>query len=123
MTQDHQGGILIKADFPTAGEIIMAGILRSRGIFIQRGRLRDCIHRTDPVNTAVRCHQLVRRKPYSVQGLWHIDGTHKLIRWRLVIHGGIDGFSRLVAYLNSCSDNKATTVQNHFIETTFSSTL
>ena len=108
----------IKADFPTAG-VIMAGILRSRVIFIQRDRLRDCIHRTDPVNTALRWHQLVRRRPYSVQGpnaLWHIDGNHKLIRWRLVIHGGIDGFSRLVVYLNCSSDNRAATVLNHFIE-------
>ena len=109
----------IKTDFPTAGEIIMAGILRSRGVYIQRGRLRDSIHRTDPVNTALRWHQLVRRRPYSVPGpnaLWHIDGNHKLIRWRLVVHGGIDGFSRLVVYLNCSGDNKATTVLNHFNE-------
>ena len=24
--------------------------------------------------------------------LWHIDGYHKLIRWRIVIHGVIDGY-------------------------------
>ena len=30
-----------------------------------------------------------------------IDCNHKLVRWRLVIHGGIDGFSRLYNYLSS----------------------
>ena len=108
----------IKADFPTAGEIIMAEILRSRGVYIQRGRLRDFIHRTDPFNTALRWHQL-GRMPYSGPGpnsLWHIDGNHTLICWRLVVHGGIDGFRRLFLYLNSSGDNKATTVLNHFNE-------
>lgn len=102
----------VKADIPTAGEVMLAGILRGRGIFLQRSRLRGSIHRTDPFNTALRWHQLVRRRPYSVEGpnaLWHIEGNHKLVRWRLIIHGGMDGFSRL-------SDNKATTVLNHFHE-------
>ena len=34
----------------------------------------------------------------------HIDGHHKLINWRFVIHGGIDGFSRSIVYLK-CSPN------------------
>ena len=94
---------------------MLAGILQSQGIFVQRGRLRDSIHRTDPINTALRMNQLVRRRPYSVRGpnsLWHIDGNHKLIWWRLVIHGGVDG---LVVYLHCSSDNKATTVLHQFM--------
>ena len=117
--QDLDDVLSVKADFPTASKVMLAGILRGRGIFLQRSRLRDSIHRTDPVNTALRCHQLVRRRPYSVEGpnaLWHIDGKYKLVRWRLIIHGGIDGFSRLVVYLHCSSDNKATTVLNHFYE-------
>ena len=46
-------------------------------------------------------HRLYRRV-YSVPGsnyLWHIDGNHKMICYRLVVHGGIDGFSRLITYL------------------------
>ena len=34
--------------------------------------------------------------------MWHIDGNQKLIRYRMVIHCGIDGFSR--TFLR-CSDN------------------
>ena len=96
---------------------MLSEILRSQGVYVQRERLRDSIHQTDPVNTALRWHQLVRRRPYSVRGpnsLWHIDGKHKLICWRLVIHGGIEGFSHLVVYLHCSSNNKATTVIDLF---------
>ena len=53
----------------------------------------------------------VHRRQYRVAAplsLWHIDGNHQLIRWRFVIHGCIDGYSRSIAYLschtNTCSD-------------------
>ena len=52
----------------------------------------------------------------------HIDGNHKLIDpWGFVIHGGIDGFSRLCVYLHCSTSNRAdvvlrgfqTAVENH----------
>ena len=33
--------------------------------------------------------------PTQIRSLWHIDGYHKLIRCKIVIHGGIDGYSRM----------------------------
>lgn len=42
------------------------------------------------------------------------DGHHKLVRWRLVIHGGIDGYSRLVVFLHCSDNNMATTVLERF---------
>ena len=39
---------------------------------------------------------------------------HKLISWRFVIHGCIDGFSRTVIYLQCCSNNRAATVLQYF---------
>ncbi|XP_016343688.1 uncharacterized protein LOC107689982 [Sinocyclocheilus anshuiensis] len=36
--------------------------------------------------------------------------------WRIVVHGGIDGFSRLIVYLNSATNNKAATVLTSFLE-------
>ena len=42
--------------------------------------------------------------------LWHIDGTHKLIRWNLLVHAGIDGFSRLITYAQCSNNNRAGTV-------------
>ena len=35
---------------------------------------------------------------------------HYLIRWRFVIQGGIDGFSRLIVYLSCSTNNLAATV-------------
>ena len=47
----------------------------------------------------------------------HIDGNHKLIQpYRLVIHGGIDGFSRMVVYLKASGNNRAETVLSSFQE-------
>ena len=54
------------------------------------------MHRIDPVNTTTCCSITVKRRVYHAEGpnaIWHIDGHHKLIRWCLVTHGGIDGFS------------------------------
>lgn len=46
--------------------------------------------------------------------LCHIDSHHKLIQWRLVIHGAIDGFSRLIVYLECTDNNRAATVVSIF---------
>ena len=45
-----------------------------------------------------------------------IDSHHKLIKWRLVIHGCIDGFSSLIIYLHCCNNNRSETVRNLFQE-------
>ena len=47
-----------------------------------------------------------------------IYGNHKLIKYGLVIHGAIDGFSRLITYLNCADNNQAETVLGQFIAAT-----
>ena len=37
-----------------------------------------------------------------------------LIRWRLVVHGGVDGYSRLITFLSCSSNNKSSTVLKLF---------
>ena len=44
----------------------------------------------------------------------HIDGNHKLIRWRFVIHGCVDGFSRYLVYIAVRDNNRALTVLSLF---------
>ena len=71
----------------------------------------------DPIAASFRWGAIVRRRTYSVPGpnsLWHIDGHHSLIRWRLVVHGGIDGYSRMIVYLNCSDNNRAETVLRSF---------
>ncbi len=43
------------------------------------------------------------------------DSHHKLIRWRLVTHGAIDGYSRLILYTHCTSNNRADTVLQLFL--------
>lgn len=49
--------------------------------------------------------------------MWHMDGNHKLIRWKFIIHGAIDGHSRLVVFLK-CSTNNTAAVFSSFITAT-----
>ncbi len=87
----------IKKEHPTSGEVMLQGHLLLKGIKVQRNKLRSAIHSTDHANTVMRRSDVIRRRVYSnphPNAVWHVDGNHKMIRWRLVIHAGIDGFSR-----------------------------
>lgn len=44
------------------------------------------------------------------------DGHHKLIRWKVVTHGAIDGYSRLVVFLQASNNNRVTTVYGEFLK-------
>ncbi|XP_064637537.1 uncharacterized protein LOC135493847 [Lineus longissimus] len=91
--------------------------LVSENIYVSRQRVRDSMLRVNPTSVALRwCHS-IRRRSYRVAGpnsLWHIDGNHKLIRWGFVIHGGIDGYSRLMVFLSIACNNRAATVLRSF---------
>ena len=109
----------ILVQFPTAGEVMLNGHLSSRGMSLQRARLRSSIHRVRGHNRQI--HSPIVRREYCVPGpnyLWHADGNHKLIRYRIVVHAAIDGFSRVVTYINCAVDNTAETVLEHFIKST-----
>ena len=99
--------------FPNTGLSIMTGHLQSKGIYVQRRRIAEALQNVDPIGRSQHWHAVLQRRAYSVPGpnsLWHIDGRHRLIRWRIVVHGGIDGYSRLIVYLHAgvpsfvCSD-------------------
>lgn len=48
--------------------------------------------------------------------LRHVDGNHKLIRWRFVVHGCVDGYTRIPVFLKCSNNNKAVTVLNLFTQ-------
>ncbi len=111
----------VKEIHPNDGERMIIGHLAQRGIMLQRARVRASIHRVDPINTAVRRSVALRRRVYHVDGpncVWHIDGHHKLIRWRFVTHAGIDGFSRTITYIKCSNNNRSETVQSVFLRAT-----
>ena len=66
-------------------------------------RVRESMWRVDPDGLVTRSLNLhiTHRREYSVPAplsLCHIDGNHKLIRRRFVVHGCIDDFSRKIVF-------------------------
>ena len=58
---------------PQAGRHLVQGALRSRGLRIQRERIREAIIRVDPITTTLRNARRVVRRRYSVpcpNALW-----------------------------------------------------
>ena len=87
--------------------------MRARGIHIQRWKVREALETIDPVNRAIRRRYAIQRRLYNVKKpnhIWHIDSNHKLISWRFVLHGCIDGYSRAIVYLKCFTNNLARTV-------------
>ena len=102
-------------DFPNAGQVMLQGHMISLELRIPRERLRQSLQRVGLRNSLT---PVITRRTYSVSGpnaLWHLDGNHKMIRWRLVIHAGIDGHSRLITYIHCSDNNRAETVMELFL--------
>uniref|UniRef100_A0A672GIA8 Integrase catalytic domain-containing protein n=1 Tax=Salarias fasciatus TaxID=181472 RepID=A0A672GIA8_SALFA len=107
----------IKAEHPHVGEVMLKGHLRARNIVVQRHRLRASVRRVDDAGVHSRRTVTVRRRVYTVpcpKYIWHIDGNHKLIRWKLAVHAAMDGYSRMLTFLQCSNNNRAETVQDLF---------
>ena len=46
--------------------------------------------------------------------VWHMDGNHKLIKWKIVTYLSIDVFSRLITFAEASDNNLADTVLEKF---------
>ena len=93
------------------GEVMLMGHLRSKGMNFQRKRVREAIHRVDPegVESKTTPHPNI---------IYHIDANHKLVRYRLVIHRAIDGYSKLISFLHCSDNNRSETVLELFNKAT-----
>ena len=103
----------------TSGQGYIARYIKSLGLRVQCRRIRESMTWVDPRNTAIRWGAQVSRRTYQVpwpNSFWHLDGHHSLIRWKLVIHGCIDGFSRRIKFLKCSSNNLAQTVLDLFLD-------
>ena len=101
------------------GQSYITGYLRSKGLRVQRSRVRQSMARVDPENAALRWGAVVTRRTYLVpwpNSLWHLDGHHSLVRWGLVVHGCIDGFSRRIMFLHCSPINLSETVLSLFLD-------
>lgn len=104
---------------PNAGYRIIIGQLRSMGIVAPRDKVRELVAAGHASSGKMRflraCVKRVYRVPW-VNGLWHMDGHHKLIAYKMVIHGCIDGHSRFIVYLKALDNNRAESVLKLFQE-------
>ena len=96
------------------GIVMMWGHLRSINIFVTRKRVYESLHRVSPDMIEHRRSNAICRRVYNVPLAIVCDRLHCLIRWKIVIHGGIDGFSRRIVYLHASDNNRAETVLEHF---------
>lgn len=120
--------------FPNFGQQMIAGHLLSRGHRVTRDRIRDSYRRVHGAPASFGRRRIQRRE-YRVPGpnsLWHHDGQHGqfyprndkhtnlaqtgMIRFRVVIHGFIDGYSRLVTALRAHNNNRSQTVLDLFMD-------
>ena len=69
----------IQNSFPNCGYRMMDGHLRHQGTRVSQARIRSAMHSVDPQGVALHWRQA--------------------IKWRMVVHAGIDGFSRIPVYL------------------------
>ncbi|XP_062320570.1 uncharacterized protein LOC134022842 [Osmerus eperlanus] len=111
----------IKSRQPHSGYRMVKALLQAQGLRVQYDRVRASMHRIDTVGVISRMTNLgcIVRRTYSVPGpqsLMHIDTNHKIIRYNIVIFGGIDGFSRKIMYLGAASNNLASTTLAFFQE-------
>ena len=111
----------ITMEFPGAGYRLVRSHLRAMGYRLTERRVRLSLSRVDPISVAVRMatHNAIHRRTYRVaypNALWHIDGNMSLVRWGFVVHGAVDGYSRLIVYLHCSSNNQASTVLQLFMQ-------
>lgn len=99
------------------GSTYMQGVVRAAGKLVSRERVRQSMRRVDPIGIENRKRKTIVRREYTVAGphhVWHLDGHHKLIKYGLVTHGCIDGFSRAIVYLECSDNNQSVTVHKLF---------
>ncbi|XP_016332272.1 uncharacterized protein LOC107680739 [Sinocyclocheilus anshuiensis] len=95
----------VKNYLPDAGYRMVRGALLAKGHRLQWDRVVASMHRVDSVGVLSRMTNLrcMARRTYRVpcpKYMVHVDINHKLIRYNIVIFGGIDGYSRKVANNN-----------------------
>ncbi|XP_059381628.1 uncharacterized protein LOC132116778 [Carassius carassius] len=111
----------IKSTMPNIGYRVVRRALIAKGHRVQWDRICASMHRVDGLGVLSRMSQLgcVARRTYSVpypKYLVHIDTNHKLIRYSMVIFGGVDGYSRKIMYLRIADNNRSETTLRFFKE-------
>lgn len=73
------------------------GAIEKRGFRVAKERISKILRNIDPAGTTTRWGNVIKRCGYHSEGpsaVWHHDGCHHLIAYKIVIHGCVDGYSR-----------------------------
>lgn len=84
----------------------------SQGISVSRDDVMETMRRIDPAATEARRTRVIHRRSYNSPGpgnCWHVDTWHKANRYSIVVSGGVDGYSKLIAYLRVADNNTSRT--------------
>lgn len=87
------------------------------GLNVYRQTVFELLQILDPEGVEHRAKYRLKRRLYAVVGpnfMWHIDGYDKLVPYDIFIHGGIDGFSRKILWLELATTNKDPSVITHY---------
>ncbi|CAA7271343.1 unnamed protein product [Cyclocybe aegerita] len=104
--------------FPNFGRRMIDGCLHAAGMNVTRERICESYLRVHGAPT-IFGDRSIHRRVYKVAGansLWHHDGQHGLIKYKLVIHCFIDGHTRLVTGMEVNTNNCAQTVLDLFLK-------
>ncbi len=74
------------------------------GLTVTMNTVRQVIGVLDPAGVRIRSRKRLKRRLYHSNGpnyLWHIDSYDKLRPYGICVHGAIDGFSRLIIWLEA----------------------
>ncbi|THH19575.1 hypothetical protein EW146_g1603 [Bondarzewia mesenterica] len=96
---------------------MLSGCLRAQGHRVSTGRIVALYMRVHG-SLAVFGDHRIHHKVYNVPGpnsLWHHDGQHGLICWKLVKHCFVDGKTHLVVAIHVNNNNCSTTVLDLFL--------
>ncbi|KAJ3507999.1 hypothetical protein NMY22_g16756 [Coprinellus aureogranulatus] len=86
---------------------------------VPRSRIEASYRRVHGPTTNTFNRQRIPRRKYNVKGynsLIHHDGQHGMIRYKIVVHGFIDGFSRFILGIKASNNNRAQTVYDLFLD-------
>ncbi|XP_035465165.1 uncharacterized protein LOC118285561 [Scophthalmus maximus] len=113
----------IRADSPNLGQRMMKGRLKALGHRVQWTRVWESMHRVDkpaagdgPIDLGCDGRTRTTNGDQAPLSLVHVNTNHELIRYGIVMFGGIAGFSRKILYLRAANNNRPSTALDFFQE-------
>lgn len=94
---------------------------KDKGLHVRKEDVRFILSCLAPVGRDLRRQRRLNRRGYFAKGpnfVWHVDSYDKLKPFGICINGAIDGFSRMILWLNAYNTNSdPKVIGGYFLET------